>query len=119
MLVHQLLITCFFQRHLGHNKDDHCLPGDGNQGFDFFYGLPYSHEEGYPGPLPEGLVFPPVPLMTNGYRFIEQRFNESDITSRYTSLTEHLILRFAEGQQKYSPVSALSTGLDEDTAALF
>lgn len=32
--------------HLGHNQERNCLPGDGNQGFDFFYGIPYSHEEG-------------------------------------------------------------------------
>ncbi|CAM9334258.1 unnamed protein product, partial [Ectocarpus fasciculatus] len=76
--------------HLGHNRDDSCLPGLGNQGFDVFYGIPYSHEEGYPGPLPEGLVFPPVPLMSSGYKFVEQPFNESDLTSRYTRLTEEL-----------------------------
>mmetsp|Transcript_24691 Transcript_24691/g.41170 ORF Transcript_24691/g.41170 Transcript_24691/m.41170 type:complete len:634 (-) Transcript_24691:82-1983(-) len=86
--------------HLGHNKDAKCLPGGGNQGFEFFYGLPYSHEEGYPGPLPEGLVFPPVPLMTSDYGFIEQPFNESDLTSRYTSIAENLIMRFAAGQEK-------------------
>jgi arylsulfatase A len=74
------------------------LPGRGNQGFDAFYGIPYSHEEGYPGPMPEGLVFPPVPLMASGYTFIEQPFNTSDLTSRYTSLTEELIERFASGQ---------------------
>ena len=38
-----------YRRHLGHNPDRNCLPGNGNQGFDFFYGIPYSHEEGYPG----------------------------------------------------------------------
>ncbi len=26
--------------HLGHNVDNDCLPGGGNQGFDFFYGIP-------------------------------------------------------------------------------
>ena len=36
--------------HGGHNPSENCLPGNGNQGFEFFYGLPYSHEEGYPGP---------------------------------------------------------------------
>lgn len=84
--------------HLGHNEEYNCLPGNGNQGFDFFYGLPYSHEEGYPGPFPEGLVFPPVPLMCNGY-FVEQPFNMSDYTSRLTTLTEKLIWRYAEGQK--------------------
>jgi hypothetical protein len=90
--------TSYILRHLGHNVDRNCLPGRGNKGFDFFYGIPYSHEEGYPGPFPESLVFPPVPLMTNGYKFIEQPFNMSDLTSRYTSVTEDLIMRFGEGQ---------------------
>jgi arylsulfatase A len=39
--------------HLGHRIDIGCLPGEGRRGFDYFYGLPYSHEEGYPGPFPE------------------------------------------------------------------
>lgn len=88
---------------MGHNKDEKCLPGKGNQGFDAFYGIPYSHEEGYPGPMPEGLVFPPVPLMASGYTFVEQPFNASDLTSRYTQLTEELISRFAAGQGTGSP----------------
>ena len=51
--------------HLGHRVDLGCLPGDGRRGFDDFFGLPYSHEEGYPGPFPEGVVWPPVPLYRN------------------------------------------------------
>jgi arylsulfatase A-like enzyme len=84
--------------HLGHNKENSCLPGNGNHGFDFFYGIPYSHEEGYPGPFPESIVFPPVPVITNGFKFIEQPFNASDLTSRYTSITQELIERFGYGQ---------------------
>ena len=101
-------------RHLGHNIDRNCLPGRGNVGFDFFYGIPYSHEEGYPGPFPESLVFPPVPLMTNGYNFIEQPFNTSDLTARYTSVTEDLILRFGEGQtgSVRTPPDALHEDMD-------
>lgn len=34
--------------HLGHNPNKPCSPPD--RGFDFFYGIPYSHEEGWPGP---------------------------------------------------------------------
>jgi hypothetical protein len=83
--------------HLGHNPEYNCLPGRGKQGFDFFYGLPYSHEEGYPGPFPEGLIFPPVPLICDD-KFVEQPFNMSDLTSRYTELTTELLLRYGEGQ---------------------
>ena len=82
--------------HLGHNPEHNCLPGRGKQGFDFFYGLPYSHEEGYPGPFPEGLIFPPVPLLCDDM-YVEQPFNMSDLTSRYTELTIELIQRFANG----------------------
>ena len=95
--------------HLGHNKDEPCLPGNGNQGFDAFFGIPYSHEEGYPGPMPEGLVFPPVPLMSTGYTFVEQPFNESDLTSRYTELVEGLIEQFAIGQGTRVPDEAVTT----------
>ena len=62
------------------------MPGRGKQGFDFFYGLPYS-QEGYPGPAPEGLVFP-VPLLCDDL-FVEQPYNASDLTSRYTSLAAY------------------------------
>ncbi len=43
------------------------LPHSGNQGFERFFGLPYSHEEGYPGPPPSSIVWPPVPLFRFGY----------------------------------------------------
>lgn len=76
--------------HIGHNLERPCLPGKGNQGFDFFFGLPYSHEEGYPGPFPEGLVFPPVPLFLNG-EYVEQPFNSSDLTSRYTDIAQYIL----------------------------
>ena len=32
--------------HLGHRLDIGCLPGEGRRGFDYFMGMPYSHEEG-------------------------------------------------------------------------
>ena len=83
--------------HLGHNPEYNCLPGREKQGFDFFYGLPYSHEEGYPGPFPEGLIFPPVPLICDD-KYVEQPFNMSDLTSRYTELTTELIQRFANSK---------------------
>lgn len=101
--------------HLGHNPNRNCLPGDGNQGFDFYYGIPYSHEEGYPGPFPESIVFPPVPLMSSGYKFVEQPFNGSDLTSRYTSLVVDLIDGFGSNAESvngnYDNTKA-NTGLD-------
>eukprot|EP00606_Chrysophyceae_sp_TOSAG23-5_P000706 GSChrysophyteH2.ASY1.ANO1.46.1 assembled CDS len=79
--------------HIGHNPAGNdgrgCMPGRGRQGFDFFFGLPYSHEEGYPGPFPEGLVFPPVPLFLQD-KFVEQPFNMSDLTSRYTDIAQFI-----------------------------
>ena len=84
--------------HLGSNFQNNCLPGRGKQGFDFFYGLPYSHEEGYPGPAPEGLVFPPVPLICDDL-FVEQPYNASDLTSRYTNLANLLLRNYANNQK--------------------
>jgi hypothetical protein len=37
-----------------HNPKRGCEPTA--RGFDYFYGLPYSHEEGFPGPSPESYV---------------------------------------------------------------
>lgn len=70
-----------FQWHLGHNPARGCPPND--KGFDYFYGLPYSHEEGFPGPGPEGIIWPPVPLYEN-YDLIEQPINFTSLTPRYT-----------------------------------
>jgi len=75
--------------HTGHNN---CLPGQGTYGIDFFWGLPYSHEEGYPGPSPEDIVFPPVPLYSNDI-IVEQPFNVTDLTERYIQLSEYIIHR--------------------------
>lgn len=83
--------------HIGHNPELNCLPGNKKQGFDFFYGLPYSHEEGYPGPLPEALVFPPVPLLCDDV-YVEQPYNGTDLTFRYTTLMQDMIWRYADGQ---------------------
>ena len=69
--------------HNGHRIDIGCLPGDGRRGFEYFFGIPYSHEEGWPGPFPEGLIWPPVPLYENG-TIVEQPFNGTDLVSRYT-----------------------------------
>jgi len=87
--------------HLGHNPAHNCLPGNGKQGFDFFYGLPYSHEEGFPGPLPESLVFPPVPLFCDDM-YVEQPYNGSDLTTRYTALTQEMLWRYADQQNMIS-----------------
>jgi arylsulfatase A len=80
--------------HMGHNPYKECLPGEGRRGFDSFLGLPYSHEEGYPGPAPEGLVWPPVPLLANA-SFVEQPFNSTDLMARYTAAA----ISFVSGDQ--------------------
>lgn len=72
--------------HLGHANSvntsflnvtgkDACLPGGTTKarGFENFFGLPFSHEEGEPGPPPASIVFPPVPLIRNG-EVVEQPF---------------------------------------------
>lgn len=54
------------------------------QGFDYFYGLPYSHEEGFPGPSLESIVWPPIPLFENK-KIVEQPVDLMTITPRYTN----------------------------------
>jgi len=54
------------------------------RGFDYFFGLPYSHEEGYPGPAPEDLIWPPMPLYEN-MTIIEQPVVLDTLTERYTA----------------------------------
>jgi arylsulfatase A-like enzyme len=91
------LATSFIGKwHLGHNEG--CLPPE--RGFDFFYGLPYSHEEGYPGPTPEDLIWPPVPLM-KGMDIVQQPVNLSDITQRYTSQALNLLDQYAKSNQSF------------------
>jgi len=65
--------------HLGHHN---ALPHE--RGFDYFYGTPYSHDEGYPGPFPMSLVWPPVPLYQNE-KIIEQPLDLETLTPRMTS----------------------------------
>jgi arylsulfatase len=84
--------------HLGHNPKVGCLPT--SRGFDFFYGLPYSHEEGYPGPSPEDLIWPPVPLMS-GSVVVQQPANYSDLTPRYTQKVLNLLDQFAQTHQPF------------------
>lgn len=44
----------------------------------------YRTPQGYPGPFPEGIVWPPVPLYRNS-TIVEQPFNATDLTDRYTA----------------------------------
>lgn len=62
--------------HLGHVD---ALPT--MRGFDTFYGIPYAHDEGYPGSSPADTVFPPVPLY-RGTELIEQPVDLSTLTPR-------------------------------------
>ena len=64
--------------HLGHNGS---LPTQ--RGFDYFFGTPYSHDEGYPGPFPISLVWPPVPVFENEV-IVEQPIDLATITPRMT-----------------------------------
>jgi hypothetical protein len=75
--------------HLGHNDNGGepgmgFLPHSGNHGFERFFGLPYSHEEGYPGPPPSSIVWPPVPLMRNDV-IVEQPIPVDDLAFLYTA----------------------------------
>jgi arylsulfatase A len=65
--------------HLGHNGS---LPTA--RGFDYFFGTPYSHDEGYPGPFPISLIWPPVPVYRNT-EIVEQPIDMATITPRMTA----------------------------------
>lgn len=84
--------------HLGHNNVSQCLPT--YRGFDVFYGLPYSHEEGYPGPNPEALAWPPVPLIS-GNRIIQQPVNVSELPESYTSIALSLLEEWSQTRQPF------------------
>lgn len=76
--------------HIGSNPAAGCLPTQ-NQGFDYFFGLPYSHEEGFPGPaVPESLVFPPIPVMQNE-SIVQQPVDLDNLTPTYTAQTLALL----------------------------
>lgn len=49
--------------------------------------------------------------MSSGYHFVEQPFNGSDLTARYTSVAVDFIERFGEGQQS-KPEDASEENLD-------
>jgi len=62
--------------------------------------MPYSHEEGYPGPPPEGLIWPPVPLILND-QIVEQPFNQSDVTSRYGTVVEEILKKQSKSSNPF------------------
>lgn len=74
--------------HLGHVD---CLPTQ--RGFDYFFGTPYSHDEGYPGPFPISFVFPPVPVYENEL-IVEQPLNLETLTPRMTDRALNFIGAF-------------------------
>jgi len=67
--------ACVGKWHLGHLPE--FLPA--NQGFDYYYGIPYSNDMDMSG-------FPPIPLMRNG-EIIEQPAVQETLTERYTDET--------------------------------
>ena len=54
--------------------------------------------------------------MASGYRFIEQPFNESDLTARYTALLEEVITKFAERQSMDKSGHTISPGTLPDVS---
>jgi arylsulfatase A len=83
------------KNHVGHNAG--CLPTD--RGFEYFYGLPYSHEEGYPT-YPEEIGWPPVPLFKDR-TIVEQPVNLSSLTPRYNQAILSLLDQYAATQENF------------------
>ena len=63
------------------------------------YGLPYSHEEGWPTE-PEGLMWPPIPLY-DGDQIVEQPVNLSTLTARYTQKMLESLDELAKTKQPF------------------
>lgn len=83
------------KNHIGHNTG--CLPVD--RGFDYFYGLPYSHEEGYPT-YPEGFGWPPAPLIKDR-TIVEQPVNYSTLNPRYNQIALSLLDQYATTKENF------------------
>ncbi len=75
--------ACIGKWHLGHNKPEY-LPI--RQGFDYFFGIPYSGDmaptenDNFIG----GQINPPMPLFRNE-KIIEQPVDQSNLTERFTN----------------------------------
>lgn len=82
------------KHHLGSNIKKTCLPH--HHGYDYFYGLPYSHEQNNEGYV----LFPPCPLYENDV-ILEQPVNLSTLTQRYTDKILEYLDEFAETQQPF------------------
>ena len=78
--------------HLGHQ--DKFLPT--NQGFDYYYGIPYSNDMGSHRYEGRNFTSPPLPLMRNE-EVIEESPAQASLTGRYTEEA----LRFIEANQDH------------------
>lgn len=83
--------------HLGHQQRHQCLPN--HRGFDYFFGLPYSHEEGWPME-PEGYIWPPVPLYEND-KIIQQPVDLTHLTQKYNEKIEYQLQRLSKTRQPF------------------
>ena len=75
--------------------------------------MPYSHEEGFPGPELESVIWPPVPLFENR-DLIQQPVNMETLTPKYTNKTLTPCARHL-----HSVVTQLSNGMDFSGALNF
>lgn len=85
--------------HLGSDAARNCSPI--HHGFQYFFGMLYSHEEGYPGPPPEGWLFPPVPLTEND-RIVEQPPDLTTLTTRYTQRALQILAASSSSSNNHS-----------------
>lgn len=100
--------------HLGHVDS---LPT--RRGFDYFFGVPYSHDEGFPGAYPLDTVFPPVPVYENEL-LVEQPVVLSTLTGRMTERALDLLTeRAADGQPFLLVMSYLQPHIPEFSSPEF
>lgn len=86
--------ACIGKWHLGDHRD--FLPT--RQGFDAYFGIPYSNDMGWWEGQPEGFRrdFPPIPLMENE-AILETDPDQRELTRRYTERADRFLRRHAGG----------------------
>lgn len=62
--------------------------------------MPYSHEEGFPGPELESVIWPPVPLFENR-DLIQQPVNMETLTPKYTNKTLELLDELSTSEKPF------------------
>lgn len=95
-------VTYIGKAHTGSYEGNNCTLVQ--KGFDYYYGLQVSHEEGFPGPPPENVLLPPVSVHEN-LKLVEQPADLLAMPDRYLQRSLEVI-RLAGNDTKHVPPPA-------------